>query len=417
MAWPLRVLHTADWHLGHTLRDHPRDYEHECFLRWLLETVVLREVDALLVAGDVFHTSNPPASAQRAWYEFLADLHRRAPRLTVVVTAGNHDSALRLEAPGALLRAMDVHVVGGIPRQEGDRVDLGRLVVPLRGRDGAVAGHVAAVPFLRPVDLRPASEDGDPVIPATRRVYDEVLQAARGLATPGQALLAMGHCYMVGGSVSELSERRVQVGNQLALPVDLFPEDLAYVALGHLHRSQSVGGRPSVRYSGSPIPLSMDEARYRQRVLLVDLEDGRFSALEELELPLSLDLLGLPPEGPQALERGLDLLRGLPARGRTPDPVRPLLEVLVRLERPQPDAQQQVEQALEGRQPRLIRLGVSYTGSGASLAEALPQRSLADLNPEEVFRRCYERSHQGEPPEALLAAFHELLEEVGREER
>ncbi len=417
MASGLRVLHTADWHLGHTLRDHPRDLEHERFLAWLLATLESREVDALLVAGDVFHTSNPPASAQRAWYEFLAAVHRRLPRLTVVVTAGNHDSALRLEAPGTLLRAMDVHVVGGLPRHGQDELDLERLVVPLRGRDGRVAGRVAAVPFLRPADLRPAPEDADPVIPSTRRIYDEVLQAARDLAASGEALLAMGHCYMVGGAISELSERRVQVGNQLALPVDLFPESLAYVALGHLHRAQSVGGRQGVRYSGSPIPLSMDEAHYRQRVCLVDLEEGRLAGLEELEVPRTLDLLRLPPGGPQPLGRVLELAHGLPALGQTPEELRPLLEVLVSLERPQPDAQQQVEQALEGRQPRLIRLGVCYTGTGASLAEVLPQRSLSELSPEEVFRRCYERSHQGDPPAELLAAFRELVELVDQEER
>ena len=120
----------------------------------------------------------------------------------------------------------------------------------------------------------------------------------------------------------------------------------------------------------------------------------------------------LPEQGPQALEQVLELIRALPPADGLPEARRPLLEVLLRLERPQPEAQQQIEEALEGRAPRLIRLGVSYTGSGADLVEAQPQRSLSELQPDEVFRRCYERSHQGEPPAELLAAFHELLESV-----
>ena len=412
MARRLRLLHTADWHLGHTLREDPRDFEHACFLDWLLQTLEEREVDALLVAGDVFHTSNPPASAQKAWYSFLAELHRRLPELTVVVVAGNHDSAARLEAPEALLRAMRVHLVGGLPRLGREALDLERLVVPLLGSDGQVRARLAAIPFLRPLDLRGAPGDSDPVIPATRRIYDAVLGECARRAGPGEALLAMGHCYMVGGQVSELSERRVQVGNQLALPADIFPETVAYVALGHLHRAQRVGGRDQVRYSGSPIPLSMDEARYCQHVLLVDLEEGGLADLQALEVPRSRELMRLPEQGPQALEQVLELIRALPPADGLPEARRPLLEVLLRLERPQPEAQQQIEEALEGRAPRLIRLGVSYTGSGADLVEAQPQRSLSELQPDEVFRRCYERSHQGEPPAELLAAFHELLESV-----
>src|SRR5690606_23829357 len=157
-----------------------------------------------LIAGDVFDTANPPAAAQRRWYRFLAEAKQRAPRLDVVVIGGNHDSASRLDAPREVLDGFGVHVGGGVPRR-GDAYALDRLVGPLHDRSERVAGWVAAVPFLRPADLprveaRAASGDtpGDPLIDGVRAVYDAVLQDARKRRKAGQALLAMGHCYMTG---------------------------------------------------------------------------------------------------------------------------------------------------------------------------------------------------------------------------
>ncbi|NPC81309.1 exonuclease subunit SbcD, partial [Pyxidicoccus fallax] len=101
----MRLLHTSDWHLGHTLYDVSREAEHAAFLDWLLETLEAESVDALLVAGDIFDTANPSAEAQAAWYHFVARARRRLPRLDVVVIGGNHDSAARLDAPDPLFAA------------------------------------------------------------------------------------------------------------------------------------------------------------------------------------------------------------------------------------------------------------------------------------------------------------------------
>lgn len=412
----LRLIHTSDWHLGHALHELPRDYEHAEFLSWLLDQLADHRADALLVAGDVFETANPSARAMGTWYRFLALARQRMPALDIVVIGGNHDSAARLEAAHPILDAFGVHVVGGLPRHADGSLDLPRLVVPLRGADGAVAAWCAAVPFLRPADLPQVDappddepEAEDPLIAGVRQVYDQVLAHARSQVQPGQALVAMGHCYMVGGALSELSERMVLGGNQHALPVDLFPDDCAYVALGHLHRAQPVGSRETVRYAGSPIPLAVDEAPYPHQVRLVDLHDDGSVQHRSLRVPRPVDVLRLPESGPAPWPQVQARLAQLPEADDAPWRW-PYLEVRIRLDGPHPTLRQDVEAALQGKAARLVKLTAPRMGTGQALAHSHGGRDLSDLREEDVFRQKWLRDHGSEPPEAVLACFHELLD-------
>ena len=413
---PMRVLHSSDWHLGHTLYDTSREAEHAAFLEWLLITLEERAVDALLVAGDIFDTANPSAEAQAAWYQFVAQARRRLPRLDIVVIGGNHDSAGRLDAPDPLFSALGVRVVGGLPRARGV-MDLDRVLVPLHDARGAVGAWVAAVPYLRSSDLPSTIRNGeapDPLIEGVRAVYAEVLEAARERRRPGQALVAMGHCYMVGTELSQFSERKILGGNLHALPVELFPEDVAYVALGHLHKAQRVGGREGVRYSGSPLPLSLSEAGYTHQVLLVDLEGERLSGVESLPVPRRVKISRVPHDVPALeLDAVVTRLEALPALlPDTPDWERPYLEVCVSLQRPEPTLRRRVEAALEGKAARLVKLTPSYTGSGYALADGGPGLSLRERTPEDVFRARYARDYEAPLEAPLLEAFHALLTQV-----
>ena len=409
----MRLLHTSDWHLGHTLYDTSREAEHAAFLEWLLDMLEAHKVDALLVAGDIFDTANPSAEAQAAWYRFVAQARIRCPKLDVVVIGGNHDSAARLDAPDPLFAALDVRVVGGLPKARGS-VDLERLLVPLKNAQGKVGAWVAAVPYLRPADLPLVSEEaGDKLIAGVRSVYAEVLEGARARRKPGQALVAMGHCYMVGTELSALSERKILGGNQHALPVDLFPEDLAYAALGHLHKAQRVGGREGVRYSGSPIPLSLSEASYAHQVLLVELEGEQLSTVRPLHVPRRVEILRVPSRGTAELKDVVAQLEALPElEPEAPDWRRPYLEVSVELPRPEPGLRRQVEAALEGKAARLVKLTPLYKGTGNALAEERPGVSLKERTPEDVFRARYARDYAEPPEPALLEAFHSLLTQV-----
>ena len=424
----MRILHTSDWHLGHSLNVHDRQAEHRAFLDWLLEVLGSRRVDAMIVAGDVFDTSNPSADAQAMYYSFLRRLRDHVPDLDVLVIGGNHDSASRLDAPRPVLESMRIQVVGGMCR-DGRSLDPADLVLPLRRRDGSVGAWVAAIPFLRTADLNGGtwspvvegtgeSEGRDSLVEGVRQVYADVLALARQRREPGQALVATGHCYMANTDLSDLSERRILGGNQHALPVDLFPADLSYVALGHLHKAQRVGGRDEVRYCGSPIPLSMTERHYRHQVCLVELDGEGPAAVEVVEIPRSVDMLHVPAKGEAAsLDEVLAELGRLAPRACNNGGARSgaFLEVSLLLKEPDPLARSRVEEAVQDRDVRLVATHVVLTGHGRALGDVASDVTLRDLGPEKVFRARYAREHKGEPPAELLAAFHELLEGVHAE--
>jgi exonuclease SbcD len=415
----LRILHTADWHLGHSLHGHSRAHEHASFLAWLSEVIVAERVDALIIAGDVFDGANPPTAALSMYYEFLANLSRRAPGIDVLVIGGNHDSASRLNAPEALLSAIGVHVVGGLVRRSGEdahAVDVQKLVVQLTDASGEVGAIVAAVPFMRPADL-PAvndiAEGADTLVEGVREAYSQVLEEARRRKTDKQALIATGHCYMVGSQISEMSERRVLGGNQHALPVEIFPKDVDYVALGHLHKAQRVGRREHVRYSGSPIPLSMSEETYKHQVVLADFEDGALVKWRGVTVPRTTELIRIKGD---SLDDVLTRLAAMADAHLIGDLARPYLEVSLMLSSPVTNLREKIESALAGKRPSLVKVSVTYSGDRKTLSEAHSGQKLADLMPRDVLRRRYLRDYSEELPDELLEAFEELLDEVAQAE-
>jgi exonuclease SbcD len=412
----LRILHTSDWHLGHVFHGVEREYEHGVFLDWLLDTLEAEAIDALLIAGDVFDAASPPASATKLWYQFLGRAHARAPHLQVVVIGGNHDSAARLEAPRPILNELGpLHVVGGLPRVNGE-VDVDRLIVPLRDRQDAIVAWVLAVPFLRPADLPTVGQDTDPLVEGTRALYQRVLQAIHARRTPDQAVIAMGHCYMVGSQISESSERKVLGGNQHPLPHDIFGADITYAALGHLHVPQRVGGRENIRYSGSVLPLSFDAKVVRHAVVLVETEGTQTTSIRELQVPRCVPLISVPNGDALPLEVVLATLQALPSRGDGPDEQRPLLEVHVALDKPEPALRKCIDEAMEGKEARLVRIAPPvFNGTGVGLPDSGAAR-LSELSVEQVFLLKYKQKHGNDPSPEILAAFHELHDHVAQEE-
>ena len=146
----IRILHTADWHLGQTFFGYDRTEEHGVFLNWLAEEIRQKEIDALIIAGDVFDVSNPSAASQSMYYQFIYRVTAENPYLQIVIVAGNHDSAARLEAPLPLLQAMRTEVRGVVRKLEGGEIDYDHLTVELKNRKGEVELLCMAVPFLHP---------------------------------------------------------------------------------------------------------------------------------------------------------------------------------------------------------------------------------------------------------------------------
>ncbi|MGE0790415.1 MAG: exonuclease SbcCD subunit D C-terminal domain-containing protein [Sandaracinaceae bacterium] len=414
------LCHTSDWHLGHTLHGYSRELEHAAFLEHLLRVLKGEEADALIIAGDVFETSNPPASAQAMFYRFLADARIRLPDLDILVIAGNHDSAARLSAAQPLLDAIGVRLVGVVPRRDGTGrapVDAEAMRVPFHDQNGEVAAQVAAVPFLRPSDLPfvDPAPGVDPLIEGVRRVYDDVLTAARAAQRVGQALIATGHCHMFDAARSERSERPILGGAQHALPVDVFAADVDYVALGHLHLAQTVGGRDHVRYSGSPIPLSMPEESYPHQVRIARFEDGALTKQHAVPVPRTVDVLRVPRERPGELDEVLDALARLDVPNGVPEERRPFLEVRVRLAEPIADLRARIEDALGDRAVRLVKITTEYAATPTALADTEPRRSLSDVSIDDVFLRAYARRYEGEPSPELWRAFHEVAAAAQRQ--
>jgi exonuclease SbcD len=416
----MRLLHTSDWHLGQTLHNFDRSHEHQCFLDWLLDTIVAEQADALLISGDVFDTANPSAGAQKQLYRFLQQARARAPRLDIVVIAGNHDSPGRLEAPGPLLEAHGTVVVGHVMRNGDGEIDIERMLVPLHDKDGAVAAWCVAIPFLRPGDLpRVVAADGeaslDPYSHGIATLYQQAYALAQARRLPGQAILAMGHCHMVDGQASLDSERRIVIGGTEALPATMFDASIAYVALGHLHLAQRVGQKEHIRYCGSPLPLSFAEVGYQHQVLRIDLADGIAREVTPLMVPRAVQLLRVPPQ-PAPLEEALAALAALQFDADLPPAAQPFIEVRVLLDAPEPGLRGRIEAALAGKPVRLAKIEPTrrlQTVAPETVAMTLDQ--LAQMQPDDIFRRLYLQRYGEEAPTDQQSAFAELVLAAGAE--
>ncbi|MGZ5043561.1 MAG: exonuclease SbcCD subunit D C-terminal domain-containing protein, partial [Methylobacter sp.] len=342
---------------------------------------------------------------------------------------GNHDSASRLDAPSPILNALGVTVVGGLSRGEQGNIDWERLLVPLTNAAGEIKVWCGAMPFLRNADLpstardggsvaigmepmRPGDQDNDPLITGMKTLYAELFEKLQQKAGNAESLILTGHCYMVNGEVSELSERKILGGNQHALPVELFPDDIAYVALGHLHLAQKVGANEHIRYSGSPIPLSFDESDYPHQVIQVDIKAGQPIETVAVKIPRSVQLLRIPNGKDFAvLPEVIKQLQNL-TFDDLPIEQRPLLELRIRLEKPEPGLRQQIEEVIAKLPVRLLKISTAYSGSEKSLADLKIEERLEELQPLDVFQRCYQNKYDKDAPETMNALFNELFESL-----
>ena len=406
----MRLFHTSDWHLGQNLHGQDRDFEHACFLAWLLTQLSEQQPDVLLIAGDIFDTVNPPVKAQERLYDFIVSAHEQQPKLTIVMIAGNHDSGSRIELPAPLMRRLRTHALGRVLWLDDGQLDAERLLIPLPDANGETAAWCLALPFLRPAEVTGAHL-GDDYLRGIGQVHEWLIAAANAKRTPGQALIAISHAHMAGGSVSEDSERSLIIGNAEALPASLFGPSISYVALGHLHKPQRVNGEERIRYCGSAIPLSFSEIGYQHQILDVTLEGEILVSVEPRLIPRAVNLQRI---GPLPLADILTQLADLPDTDLLADTQRqPWLEVRVKLDEPQPDLRQQIETALQGKSVRLVRISADYAGSGSRASDDDARLiELDQLTPQELFSRAWQDNYGSEADEQTLKDFAVLLQEV-----
>ncbi|HEJ7945780.1 TPA: exonuclease subunit SbcD [Serratia liquefaciens] len=280
----MRLIHTSDWHLGQYFFTKSRAAEHQAFLRWLIEQIEQHQVDALIVAGDLFDTGSPPSYARELYNRFVVELQRTGCQL--VVLGGNHDSVATLNESRELLSCLNTTVIANA------QSEIEQQVLVLNQRDGQPGAVLCAIPFLRPRDLLTsrAGESGVQKQQALQESiadhYHTLYQAAfarrdaLGLPLP---IVATGHLTTVGVTTSD-SVRDIYIGTLDAFPAQAFPP-ADYIALGHIHRAQNVAKSEHIRYSGSPIPLSFDELGKAKSVFMVDFAAGALQQVSALEIP------------------------------------------------------------------------------------------------------------------------------------
>ena len=378
----LKIIHTADWHLGQTFFGYDRDEEHEAFLSWLIDILTLRQTDVLLIAGDVFDVANPSAAAQRRFFRFLREANRRNPQLQIVIIAGNHDSAARLEAPIPLLEELNTSIVGAVPRTDLCKIDFDSLLIPLYNKEGKREAICLAVPYLRQGDY-PASKEGkDTYVEGVTRMY------------------------------RQLYERTIMGGLE-SISVEAFNEDLAYTALGHIHKAQRVGGRESVRYAGSPLPMSFSEQHYHHQVVAFTLENGCLSDLEAVPIPLRTALHRIPAEPASPAEVLLSLSNLPLAKEGADRSLWPYLEVQVLLTEPDPGFRHRVEEALADKAVRLTSIIPSYPKKeGEEDSRPFSYTDLQKIAPLDMLRHTFTNRFGGDLPEELEKMFNDVMREV-----
>ena len=413
----LKIFHTADWHLGQSFCGYDRDYEHCCFLDWLLAELKAQRPDALIVAGDVFDSINPSAVAQKKYYNFLAKACATLTGLQIVLTAGNHDAGARLEAPAGLLESMNITIVGTVKQDDTGNIDVAKFLVPLKDQTGAVRAIVMAVPFLRPSDVPLVEHAADPYLDGVRELYRLTTEAAAKMRVelnPDAALIAMGHCHLQGGEESRDSERRLVIGGAEAIGPATFDPKIAYVALGHLHRAQQLdGGR--IRYSGSPIPLSFAEADYKHQIVKLAFENSDLISAEEIFIPRAAMLLRIPERGAAKIDDVISELKALMLNPALPPEQHPFLEVRILEEGPDPFRRSRVEQAIEEKSLRLTPIKVerfSKNTDSDTVDNALESVDLKTISPEEILMSAHREKYGTVASESLLKAFREILQEV-----
>lgn len=413
----LHILHTADWHLGQTFFGYDRDVEQDVFLTWLVDLLGEQQVDVLLITGDVFDVANPSAAAQRRFYRFLKEANQRNPHLHILITAGNHDSAVRLEAPNPLLEELNTTVVGLVHRTDEGEIDYGRLLYPLKSADGVRRAWCLAVPYLRQGDCPAAREkESEPAtyVTGVERMFRQLRTYVESRNPSKEPLIAMGHLYMSGSELSaDDPSERVIVGGLEAVTPSAF-DGLDYVALGHIHKAQRVGGCDTIRYAGSPLPMSFSERGYLHQVLSVKVDQEGGCSVESIPVPVWAELKRIPVK-PLPPAEVLEQLYALPEATETTDSSRwPYVEVCVLLTEPAPGFRHQVEEALQNKAVRLTSIVPSYANQATDEAANIPlsYTDLQKIDPVDILRHSFLVKYNGDLPEDLEALFNEVIREV-----
>lgn len=280
----MRIIHTSDWHLGQYFFTKTRAQEHQQFLDWLLAQIREQQVDAVIVAGDIFDTGSPPSYARELYNRFVVAI--RDTQCQLIILGGNHDSVATLNESKSLLACLNTTVIANV------HTETPQAPIILYQKNHTPGALLCAIPYLRPRDMinsksgQSGADKQGALKEAIADYYQRQYQAALDLRKQLNVnipIIATGHLTTIGASVSD-SVREIYIGTLEAFNATLFPP-FDYIALGHIHRPQRVNKSGHIRYSGSPIPLSFDESAQQKSVCLIDFEQDKLAEMTLLPIP------------------------------------------------------------------------------------------------------------------------------------
>ncbi|HGN2046817.1 TPA: exonuclease subunit SbcD [Proteus mirabilis] len=280
----MRIIHTSDWHLGQYFFTKTRAQEHQQFLDWLLAQIREQQVDAVIVAGDIFDTGSPPSYARELYNRFVVAI--RDTQCQLIILGGNHDSVATLNESKSLLACFNTTVIANV------HTETPQAPIILYQKNHTPGALLCAIPYLRPRDMinsksgQSGADKQGALKEAIADYYQRQYQAALDLRKQlniNIPIIATGHLTTIGASVSD-SVREIYIGTLEAFNATLFPP-FDYIALGHIHRPQRVNKSGHIRYSGSPIPLSFDESAQQKSVCLIDFEQDKLAEMTLLPIP------------------------------------------------------------------------------------------------------------------------------------
>ena len=398
----MRFLHTADWHIGQSFYEYDRRNEHIQFFDWLKKQTQTLHIDALLIAGDIFDSPNPSAESQKLFYTFLKEITTENPELLVIIIAGNHDSAARLEAPNPLLEGMNIIIRGTIKKTPEGEIDVDQLIIPYI-KEGETKAYFLAVPYLRQGDYPKSDNYAEGVKAMYEAVYNKVRNT-------GKPIIAMGHLQATGSEISEndRSERTI-IGGLECISPEAFDQQIVYTALGHLHRSQRVSKRENIRYSGAPLPMSFAEKNNKHGAVLVEIENE--TTIKQIEFEVPVKLMSIPPTA-LPLSEVISCIQDLPDGDICTDS--PFLEIKVLITEPEPSLRHQIEEEIKNKSVRLARIEAVTLRNEADPV-TITFEELQTINPEVMAERIFEQKYGGEEmPENMKQLLRQVIREVER---
>lgn len=382
----MRILHTADWHVGKTLSRQSRIDESRAVLSEIVDVAQTESVDAVIVAGDVFEHLSPSPEAEQVVYEVLERLCRDS--IPVALITGNHDNHRRWHALAPLLRRFDVQVADA-PR----RPDEGG-VVEIPSRDGSDCVQIACLPWVpekRIIGARELMGLSEEPFKAYADEMARILQALCSQLDPGKCNVLAAHLFVSSAIISG-SERTLTVGDIYGVNPQALPTNVQYVSLGHVHRPQQIPASPiPARYAGSPLQLDFGEVGQAKSVAIVDLKPGLPAQVREVPLTNGRQLIDVAGTLGD-LERYRDTQESA------------YLRVKLLCDGPQPGLSDEVRQIL----PNALVVTLEYPRRESGVTAA----DLGEIAPRQLFERYYQTRHSTEAPPELLDVFDELLDEV-----